>query len=403
MKNLGTLYCYELKKLLKRKLSWAVMVLLAAYCVWGVVRFGATNGSGAFLPILDENGNETGEEQFIDQEEINEVRQKAAGKLNGRVMDDAFFREMLENVPEIQFPQLDVYFLTEDATYSHPYGIVSGLMKDARTVTEEKFYDAVWEQTQAMFERYGLSDGEKDYWTEKASHIQKPFVYADYWPGFNWAFDNIYTFFTFLPVAAAVCLCTIFSEDRRTRVDALVFASKGSRTPLYLAKILAGVTVAVLAAVVLIGATAGALLYVWGMDGLGAPIQMYDTVSPRPVTIGQIFPPIMGMLVLFTLLYGGVTMLVSAVGRSSLMALVGPVILTFMMQQFYYSQKTDGLMRYFRQNLMGYRGTLDLRLVNIFGVYLGNYQSGALLYLTATIVLLVLCWLCWRRHGSGVA
>ena len=260
MKNLGTLYKYELKKLLRRPLSWALVLVMAVFCAYSIFRFGVSSGSGMLLPILDEDGNETGEEQFIPEEEIQAVKREAAGKLNGKVMDDAFFREMLEAVPDIPFPQLEVYFLTEDATYLHPYSLVEGLFPDARTVTEEEFYDRIWEQTQASFERWDLSGGEKAYWTQQASRIEKPFVYQDYWRGLDRAFDTVYTFFTFLPVAAAACLCTIFSEDRRTRVDALVFASRESRLPLYLAKVLAGITVAALAAAVIIGAVAGAAL-----------------------------------------------------------------------------------------------------------------------------------------------
>lgn len=402
MKNLGTLYKYELKKLLRRPLSWALVLVMAAFCAYSIVRFSASSGAGTLLPVLDEDGNETGEEQFIPEEEIRALRQKSAGKLNGRVMDDAFFREMLEAVPDIQFPQLDVYFMTEDATYLHPYGLVDGLLPDARTVTEKEFYDRVWEQTEASFERWGLSDGEKAYWTQQASRIEKPFVYQDYWKGFNRAFDTIYSFFTFLPVAAAVCLCTIFSEDRRTRVDALVFASRESRLPLYLAKILAGITVATLAAVVIIGASAGALLYVWGTDGLNAPLQMYDTVSPRPVTVGQVFLPIMLILVLFTLVYGGLTMLVSALTHNSLAALAGPALLCFMMQYVYYYTQEAGRWRdYFRQYLMGYYGVNNLHLVNLFGLYLDNFQFGALLYGAAAAFLMALCWLCWRRSAAG--
>lgn len=402
MKNLGTLYKYELKKLLRRPLSWALVLVMAVFCAYSIFRFGVSSGSGMLLPILDEDGNETGEEQFIPEEEIQAVKREAAGKLNGKVMDDAFFREMLEAVPDIPFPQLEVYFLTEDATYLHPYSLVEGLFPDARTVTEEEFYDRIWEQTQASFERWDLSGGEKAYWTQQASRIEKPFVYQDYWRGLDRAFDTVYTFFTFLPVAAAACLCTIFSEDRRTRVDALVFASRESRLPLYLAKVLAGITVAALAAAVIIGAVAGALLYVWGTDGLNAPLQMYDTVSPRPVTVGQVFLPIILLLVLFTLVYGGLTMLVSALTHNSLAALAGPVLLCFMMQYFYYHAQEAGRWGdYFRQYLMGYYGVNNLRLVNLFGLYLDNYQFGSLLYGAAAALLMAVCWPGWRRSAAG--
>lgn len=86
MKNLSTLYCYEMKKLLKRKLSWAAVLALAVICVFSIVR-GRNAGAGVTVPVMDENGNETGERHYISGEEIRDTYLKTAGTLDGRVMD----------------------------------------------------------------------------------------------------------------------------------------------------------------------------------------------------------------------------------------------------------------------------------------------------------------------------
>lgn len=131
MKNFGTLYYYELKKLLKRKLSWAAVLALTIFCVLAIVSRGNA-GTGFTIPVMDENGSETGELRCISGEEIRNTYLKTAGVLDGRVMDDAFFQEMLDSLPNLKTLdredlELDVYFWTKDATWHHVYNMVIGV------------------------------------------------------------------------------------------------------------------------------------------------------------------------------------------------------------------------------------------------------------------------------------
>lgn len=89
------------------------------------------------------------------------------------------------------------------------------------------------------WERNGLTENEKQYWEKQASMIRTPYRYEYPWRGMNRFIDYTYDFIELLPLAAAACLCGLFSEDRRFRVSPLIFSSKNSRFPLYPAKILA--------------------------------------------------------------------------------------------------------------------------------------------------------------------
>lgn len=407
MKNFGTLFYYELKKLFQRKLSWVAVLALSVFCVFGVFKHGAV-GSAFIAPVFDENGNETGETRVISGEEIYATYLKTEGTLDGRVMDDAFFQEMLDNVPEPGkgFDQA-VYFATEDATYQTAFGMVTGLLSEPRNVTAEKFYAAQWEQTRIYCETWGgngqtqgiLSPAEVDYWMEQATKIERPFVYHDDWRGASYFMDYCYTLLGLLPVAGAVCVCTAFSEDRRMRMDALVFTTRKCRVPLYLAKALAGAVMATLAGLVIVTSVVVAFLVVWGTYGLDASFQMYYFVNPRPDAIWQILLPMLALLVLYTILCSGVSMLVSALTRSSLVALAVPVLLVQVLDRWHLP--AYGWTGYLPQNLLGWNGPLNVDLVNIFGVYLTNFQFGPLLYLGITLVLLALCWLGWQRNARG--
>lgn len=409
MKNFGTLYRYELKKLLKRKLSWAIMLLLCVACVFATVR-ASTGGGIVYQDVLDEDGNPV----VITGEELREQRRNAAGsKLNGRVMDDAFFQEMLESVPDFvrrgarseeEVYKINQYFRTVDGTWSHPYSMVEGLLRDTGTVTAEIFYAAWQEQTQSYLDHYAgdsLTEGEKDYWRAQIDQIERPFIYRYCWPGTTPLIDFFYTLLGLLPIAAAVCVCSIFSEDRRTRMDALVFSARESRFPLYLAKVLAGAAMSVLVGVVIVGMTVAAHLAVWGWKGLDASLQMWQICVPRPITVGEMLVPMLLLLVLYTLAYGGVAMLASALTRSAMVGLVAPVLLVQAIDRFH--PLPYGWKGYLPDNLMGWSGPTNMQLVSVFGVYLDNFQFGMLLYLGIAAVLLALCWLGWRRSAVGKA
>ena len=404
MKNFGTLYRYELKKLLLRKLSWVTVVLLAVFCAYSVFSKGPATTMGGTLPVIDENGNEPEEFLYFSGEEIYATYLKSAGVLDGRVLDDELFQEMLENLPDLDDLELYVYFWTEDATYSNIYSILDGLFANPRNVTAEEFYAVQWERTQLYLdqqgvEREGLSEGEKEYWTEQTAKIEKPFVYRTHWQGTS-ALTNFFNILVaFLPVVAAVCVCMVFSEDRRTRMDALVFSTQESRLPLYLAKVLAGATTAALAGVVILGVTVAAHLAVWGVRGFDACIQMYMLELPRTITVGQMLLIMSVLLVLYTMLCGGITMLIAAITRNSIVALAVLALLVQILDRF--RPGPYGWAGYLPNYLISRDGVRNAELVNIFGVYLNNFQFGPLLYLAITMLLLALCWLGWRRSAVG--
>lgn len=401
MKNFGTLYYYELKKLLKRPLSWAAVLGLTFFCVYGIIQTGAAL-YGEDLPVPDENGEESGKYIFISGKELYDRYVEYAGRLNGRAIDDELIREMQENLPRGTSLQMTWYFETEDETYARLYYMLEGPL-DPMTATAEEFYDWVWEVAQANWNTFDLTDGEREYWMEQYSKVQKPYVYQAPWAGVNRAFDSMHTLFIFLPLMAAICVCTLFSRDRRERMEPLVYAARRSRAPLFCAKVLAGATVTAGAAVLAVGAMTAAFLLIWGTDGLDAPIQNFRTYCLRPITVGQMFLPILFLLVLFTLLYGGLAMLVSMATHSSLAALACPVVVSYFMNlaRVQSPQSARGLSDFFRYHLMGDTGVINLHLVKVLGVYLDNFQAGTILYLSASMILLVLCWPFWRRSAEN--
>lgn len=55
MKNFGTLYWYELKKLLKRKLAWIMVLVIAAFTAYTAKP--VSHSGGANFSLTDRAGN----------------------------------------------------------------------------------------------------------------------------------------------------------------------------------------------------------------------------------------------------------------------------------------------------------------------------------------------------------
>ncbi len=105
------------------------------------------------------------------------------------------------------------------------------------------------------------------------AQVEKPFVYR-YVGGYQDILSDIFGLFNVIPLVAAVCLCGVFSEERRTRADALVLSSRYGRFPQYWAKVLAGITVVLAATLLVIGADIAVVLLTRGWDGFDAALQL---------------------------------------------------------------------------------------------------------------------------------
>ncbi len=108
----------------------------------------------------------------------------------------------------------------------------------------------------------------------------------------------------------------------------------------------------------------------------------------------------LGLLLLYGLLCGGVTMLFSAFTQNTVAALAAPVLL--MICQAWLRLDVQAA-EYLPNQLFNTTPSLCNRnLVNLFGRYLNNLQFGFVLYGGLAVVLLALCWLGWRRSAKGI-
>lgn len=398
MKNFGTLYRYELKKLIGQKLSWLIIIFLSVFCIYAISK--DSNGNVTTLESIDQNGNLV--ENNISGKSVLINSRDSARKINGQIMDDSFFAEMSRSISDIPYDELWEYFLLEDSTYYHVFaGCLEGLLSEPFSATSTEFYAARKDQMEAWWDNKNLTEGEKDYWREQTSHIQYPMVYQRPWIGTNSLFDFHKTLLRIVPLLAGMCLCRIFSEDHRTRVNALIFSSKKSRISLYWAKVSAGLTVVFFAAILVIGVMMATYIAIWGAEGFGACVQMVDRISALPTTVGNIIVVIQVWVVTYTLLCGSVTMLLSLLTHNSSVAFIVSVVFMSYLSQVY--PPSSQIADFLPYHMIEWSSLSNVRLVDIFGIYFDHFQFGLLLYMAITVLLLALCWLGWRWSARGAA
>lgn len=395
MKNLGTLFGYEMKKIWKRPLTWAVVLIFSAVFVYTMARPFLPDSGGAKFTFTDGEGREIS--RFLTGDEQYRIQIEGSRPLSGLLIDEDFFRAAREGVPEAEerFGR-DGFFYLVDPTYIDVYYWYS----EALDGTAEDFYARRMAGIQRSWEHAGLSEDEIAYWRAMEERVEKPFAYYPIY-GFQDMMDKLGNggVAVFIPLIVGACLCELFSQERRTRINALIFSSRRGRLPLCLAKVLAGGSSAALAAALVAGATIVTGLLLYGPDGLRAQIQILPWLraSSFPITIGQATAILLALMLAYALVCGALTALVSMFTGSGVAALAvsaGIVLATMRQYQADWAE-------YLPANLVDEHALMSLRLADLFGLRLNFIQSGLLLYLLIAVILFALCWLGWRRSAAG--
>lgn len=169
-----TLICYEMKKILNRKLVW-VSVLISI-----------------LLIIVTICGSLLGD-YYVDGEYINsnyEMFQTDAAyqkELSGRMIDDVLLQEMQEAYAKVPM-DIEQYTLTEEyKTYARRYSAIYNYVRQTTGMTgievltelinAENLHTMRVENQEKRWDDFLLSEEEKEFWREKEAQIETPIVF----------------------------------------------------------------------------------------------------------------------------------------------------------------------------------------------------------------------------------
>lgn len=416
MSQLGTLYQYEMKKILKRKMTWiafgGVMLIILFLC---------------FEPLLDNytlTDAKTGERVRCTKYDTIMERQERAERLNGRIIDDALLREMQAAYVGVQSQDMETLMdnsvvvsttmitrFSDDETeaeriaeqirqYEAIYNYVREIVGNERvhTVDAAAFYGER-QQMVADYERIlYLTEEEKEYWREH--EVQTPYAY--YWDMGPWMM--LTTFKTMLALTAlmiGMVFSGVFADEHMRKTDQLVLCSRHGRGTLYLAKLLAVTTLGTVATLLVGGITLLSQGVLYGYEkNWNAPLQLYLPSSPFDLTMGEAIVILLVLLLLTAVLHSVLTLVLSSWVKSSVASMSLMVVYTLGTMVINVPER----LRFLSQCLYLMPAKLvrpsalnDVRLVGGAGHYLNCWQTGMILYPLMILALALLGSLIYRR------
>lgn len=383
MNWLGRLYFYEIKKIMCRKMVWIVGIIMVLLCV--------------FVSISDLISTSYGEGN--NGYERTEIIKQYARNLSGRNIDDDLLQEMQDSYREEMKDEkvreyLPIYLFVQDITGNDD--LSQELDADELYLERQKSIDQ--NRADQM-----LTEKEIEFWKEKELQIEIPitYEYTDGWSNL-WVYVSTINFMLLLMLA--ICLSNVFSMEHSRKTDAIILCSQYGRKQLYIAKILAGVTFALVASIVLFGTTAISSLVVYGIDGFNAALQSAFPMSSWTTSIGESILILFFTLLVVSVLNSIVIMFLSELLKNSVVVMAVPVgimLLTMMIDIPYQFRIFSQIYDLLPTNLLMVWELWDDRLVPLFGEYLTNFQIAPIIYFVIAILLFIAGKRIYQKYQIG--
>ena len=406
----GTLYRYELKKILTRPYILLLLVLMLGVTIFLNVK-----------PLL-------AQEEVAYAEEDGTLVFDTVSRYEAIQLERRFSKEdagcLLDNEAALEMRELNRSY-QESATVPTFILLNRFLVQDGIAIT---YFNPLWDGTDQMadltykaiaytqeeeYQNQRLTQEEIDYWKEERAEIDTPYTLG-YAKGYSGILRLAYWLNLMVLPFVFVCLCGSFSDDHVYKTWPILTSSKHGRKSLVLARLAAGETLAGGTLLLLFAVTAAIQFWVHGAQGAGVPIQLLEVENLRPgfgetrlcassrvMTAGQGVLVTIGMSLLIILFAGALAMLLSKLFRRAIPALalpLGLILLSIMFDPSYYSRIQVQIWSYFPTRRISEEFLLDERLVSLGGIQLDCITVSVWLYGLLAILCLVGCFMLYRRH-----
>ncbi len=282
MNNFGTLYKYEVKKIVCKKLFVVMCFLL-------LVLIALTPFSGLFGAYY-ENGEPVG--SSLDIYKIEQSRKMA---LSGRTIDNELLKETVEAYSHV--PDELRYTLTpEYREYAIGYNEIFAFIRmstgmDFKAIKawepdEEELYKSRKETLNRYFEESFITDAELKFWKEKNEKIDGPFTYT-YHDAYEILIDSFQTVSVIVMAFIAIVLSGLFPNEKVLKTDQLILSNVLGRKSTFAAKLLAGITVSLGCSLILSAILFVECLGYYGTQGFEFPFIMVFSASSIDISVGQ--------------------------------------------------------------------------------------------------------------------
>ena len=409
----GTLYRYELKKILTRPYVLLLLVLMLGVTIFLNVK-----------PLL-------AQEEVAYAEEDGTLVFDTVSRYEAIQLERRFSKEdagcLLDNEAALEMRELNLSY-QESATVPTFILLNRFLVQDGIAIT---YFNPLWDGTDQMadltykaiaytqeeeYQNQRLTQEEINYWKEERAEIDTPYTLG-YAKGYSGILRLAYWLNLMVLPFVFVCLCGSFSDDHVYKTWPILTSSKHGRKSLVLARLAAGETLAGGAILMLFAITAAIQFWVHGAQGANTPIQLLELESvllgypdvrlcdsSRAMTAGQGVLVTIGMSLLIILFAGALAMLLSKLFRRAIPALALPLGLLlgslFLESPLFYFYGPDRIytqiLSYVPIHRMSPEFLLDERLVSLGGIQLESITVSFCLYGLLALLAMALCF--WLYH-----
>lgn len=242
---------------------------------------------------------------------------------------------------------------------------------------------------------FPYSDEERAYWQDKASGVEWPieYGYVGTWDTiFNWA-----SFYALAIIACCISVSGVFAGEYQDRTASVVLPTRRGKRVLPVAKATAALVFASAFWWLCVAGVWSLCLGMLGTEGGGLPFQVFDFVSPYPLTVAQVCG--LTALVGWVICIGctALTLLLSSRLLSTMPVAVIPIVLIFL-----------GVMAKLVKPLAKLADLTPMSGLNDMFTGMASYAAGsvvldlpqilAVFYGTATVLCVPFAMRAFRRH-----
>lgn len=453
-RQIKTLYVYELRKIVCRRIVWITGGIMLLLCV-----------SLSFVDLISTSSDfgEGNEEIIVSGYEMMKIRRECARALSGRKIDDSLLQEMqdfsrgegMKRESQDVDPATGIVVSVEPGETDAERGAGAEEETDAKEETDaegdgdakeeadvktesEDIWDRLWAAQKYtpiriyVYRIMGYGDGktmdaaglyserekliaqnredqmlkqeEMEYWKKNDAGLELPFTY-EYAEGWGELWNQSYVVNCMLLLLLLVSLSNVFSMEHQQKTDAVILCTRHGKRELYIAKVLAGITFGAAAALLLSGITLLSDLAVYGADGFGGALQIEFPLSSWRMSVGESVLVLVFMLLAISAMYSIVILFLSEwlkKGVSVMAILVGIMTFTLFIDIPFQLRTLSQVYDLLPTNLLMPWGLWDDRLFSVFGGYLTQFEAAPVMYALLSAVLLFLGRRIWQKQQVGV-
>ena len=375
---LGTLFFYEIKKILKNRFTVVLLIIMTIY---------------SFMQGVFQS------EQMGDYADWTRQLKMA---IDGRAIDDTLLAELSDAADEY-----GVFWNETNCTYQALCDWVRKIVDYGRPIADydaDAIYQIRKDTIIEGMELCALTDGERQYWEEQEAMVDKPLVWHSFEEMYG-LFDIVQATPLLMLFVVTLLLSQIFAGEVKDKTDPLLRCTRGGWGVTYVAKISAAVVSIFLLTVLFGGISIITSLVLWGNNGWDAMVQNLMPLTSVPLTMGAFFGR--QILVAFAAcLFLTVTtcflsecfhnpvVVMGAVFGGFLLILAGarqiPMVIRPLSQFLYLLSPID---------MASPNVLYEFRLVGFGGHYLTALQFAPILYLTLSVVAVIVGYFIYLRRN----